>query len=141
MILNRKPFISDMITSLCKGWIKDGIMRKSKDISTRSIELEEAIRLADEKGTRLVWLGIEPRGKINRIIDVEKDMIVEMDPEELIYSSPSKLRSLENHIFVCYHGRTSKFMSDYLERKHSIHTYHLNGGVVKLADRGASSRP
>ncbi len=138
--MHRKPFISNMATSLysIKGWIKDGKMEENKPLKIRSLGLEEAIRLADEKGTRLVWLGIESSGRISKIIDVGKDRILEMDPEELIYSGADKLRALENHIFVCYHGRTSKFMSDYLERKHGIHTYHLKDGVAKLAGKSST---
>ncbi len=98
----------------------------------KSVGLEEAVRIVEERGTRLVWLGIEPSGRIGRMLNVGSNRIMKMDPEELIYKDSENLKKLEGHIFLCYHGNTSKFMAEYLDKRHNVKTYHLKNGVVPL---------
>ncbi len=100
----------------------------------KSVGLEEAIKIVDEKSTSLIWLGVEPGIRISNIMNVNRDRITRMDPEELIYKDSDQLKNLENHIFVCYHGRTSKFISEFLEKKHNINTYHLKDGIASFTD-------
>lgn len=109
-------------------------MSKKSKAEEKSVELEEAVRIIKDRGTRLVWLGIEPTGKIGKILNVGSKNIMKMDPEELVYRDSKDLKALEDHIFLCYHGRTSKFMAEFLDRKHNIKTYHLKDGVVSLTD-------
>ncbi len=98
----------------------------------RNLGLEEAIMIADRKNAHFVWLGVEPIYKISKILNVEKNKIMRMDPEELLYKERNELALLKDHVLVCYHGRTSSFISDFLERAHRINTHYIEGGIKKV---------
>ncbi len=110
-------------------------MRDEATGKKRSIGLEEAVMIADRKNSRFVWLGVEPIYKISKILNVERKMIMRLDPEDLLYKEATELADLKDHVLLCYHGRTSHFISDFLQKAHKINTYHLEGGITKLSGK------
>jgi rhodanese-related sulfurtransferase len=93
---------------------------------------KDALRLISEKDTKLVWLGAEPKERMSKLLNVGKDRIISMDPEQLLYSDEKELSKLENHVFLCYHGNTSSFMSKHLRKAHKLHSYHVKGGAASV---------
>jgi len=96
-----------------------------------AMTFEEAIRHTKKKGTKFVWLGIEPAEYMSKVLKVEDDFMSSMRPEEIIYASKDKLSQLKDHVLVCYHGNTSGFLANYLSQK-NIEAYHLKDGVVSV---------
>lgn len=96
------------------------------------LDLDNALKKINEKGTKLVWLGIEPTAYISKLLDIDSKDIRKITPEEIIYSGKDDLKKLEEHVFVCYHGSTSGFLVDYLKKTHQINGYNLKGGVTSI---------
>ncbi|MCL5262297.1 MAG: rhodanese-like domain-containing protein [Candidatus Marsarchaeota archaeon] len=93
---------------------------------------KDALRFISEKNTKLVWLGVEPKERMSRLLNVSKDKIISMDPERLLYSDEKELSKLENHVFLCYHGNTSAFIARHLRKAHKLSSYHVKGGTADV---------
>ena len=98
----------------------------------KELDLDGALKTINEKGTKLVWLGIEPTAYISKLLDIDPKDVKKITPEEIIYSNRDDLKKLEEHVFVCYHGNTSGFLVDYLKKTHQINGYNLKGGVTSV---------
>lgn len=92
--------------------------------------LEEAMDFIEKKNTKLVWLGTESEEVISRAIDVPKDKIVKISPEEIIYFDDKQMKKLGNHVFAGYHDSTSKFVIRFMKNKCGIEATSLKGGVT-----------
>ena len=101
---------------------------------------EESLKYAKENNKKIIWLGMEP---LDYIIDLlnydEKDnfgeVFISISPQEILNIDKNSIKELENNIFLCYHGNTSKFVSNYLKKYHSIDTYSLKGGITRVIGR------
>ena len=91
--------------------------------------LEEAIDLIGKKNTKLVWLGSEPEDVISMAIDVPKDMIVRIAPEDIVYYDEKQMKKLNNHVFAGYQDSTSKFVIRFMKNKCNLEAASLKGGV------------
>ncbi|MEM0154295.1 MAG: hypothetical protein QW814_00460 [Methanothrix sp.] len=94
--------------------------------------LEEAIDLMGKKNTKLVWLGSEPEDVISRAIDIPKDMIVKITPEEIIYYDEKQMKKLDNYVFAGYQDSTSKFVIRFMKNKCGLNAASLKGGVNSI---------
>jgi len=94
--------------------------------------LEEAMDFIDKKNTKLVWLGYEPEDVISRALEVPKDKIVKISPEEIVYFDRKQMERLNNHVFAGYNDSTSKFVIRFMKNKCSINATSLKGGVNSI---------
>ena len=63
------------------------------------------------------------------------EVFISISPQEILNIDKNSIKELENNIFQCYHGNTSKFVSNYLKKYHSIDTYSLKGGITRVIGR------
>ncbi len=98
----------------------------------KEIEFEEAIKFATAKKTALVWIGAEPKEYIEELLGIEKNTLKQMTPPALMKLNAEEAKSLENHIFVCYHGNSSKYVASMLKDKYGIETLSLKGGITRI---------
>jgi len=93
------------------------------------LSLNEAIDFISKKNTKLVWLGTEPEDVISKAIDVPKEKIVRITPEEIIYYDEKQMKRLNNCVFAGYHDSTSKFVIQFMKNKCDIEAPSLKGGI------------
>jgi len=105
--------------------------RQSRIKRINPITFEEAIQHTKKKGTKFVWLGVEPAEYMSKVLKVEDYLVTSMRPEEIIYANKDKLSQLKDHVLVCYHGNTSGFLADYLNQN-NVEAYHLKDGIVSV---------
>jgi rhodanese-related sulfurtransferase len=98
--------------------------------SSEEMDFKSALKHVDAKGTKFVWLGIEPKERIGELLEIEKDKIMSIDPEQLLYMDEKEIAKLENHVFLCYHGNTSGFVARHLKKAHGLSSYHVKGGTA-----------
>ncbi|MCL5434623.1 MAG: hypothetical protein M1559_02850 [Candidatus Marsarchaeota archaeon] len=100
------------------------------------LDVEDAIKFVKSKNTKFVWLGNEPVKEVSEILNIESDTIKKLDPEAIIYSDKEELKDLENSVLICYHGNTSGFLSEFLNRRHGLEVYGLKGGLENVVAGG-----
>lgn len=93
------------------------------------LEFNEAIDFVNKKNTKFVWLGTEPEDVISRAIDVPKEKIIRITPEEIVYFNEKQMLKLNNHVFAGYHDSTSKFVIRFMKNKCGLEAKSLKGGV------------
>ncbi len=96
------------------------------------IEFDEAIRFASEKKTALVWIGVEPKEYIEEILGMEKNTLKYLDPAKTMQLGEEEAKKFDNHIFVCYHGNSSRYVANFLKDKYKIEALSLKGGVTRI---------
>ncbi len=98
----------------------------------KEIEFEEAIKFAAENNTALVWIGVEPKEYIEELLGIEKNTLKQMTPPALMKLDTKEAKSLENHIFVCYHGNSSRYVASILKDKYGVEALSLKGGITRI---------
>ncbi len=96
------------------------------------LEFDEAIQYASKKKTALVWVGFEPKEYIEELLGVEKNTIKQISINQVLKINAEQAKELENHIFVCYHGNSSRYVVDILKDKYGIHALNLKGGITRI---------
>ncbi|MCL5679811.1 MAG: hypothetical protein M1465_00500 [Candidatus Marsarchaeota archaeon] len=102
---------------------------KALENEIAELSLNEAMDYVGKKNTKLVWLGTEPEDVISRAIDVPKEKIIRITPEEIIYYNEKQMKKLNNHVFAGYNDSTSKFVIRYMKNKCSVEATSLKGGI------------
>ncbi|MCL4404866.1 MAG: rhodanese-like domain-containing protein [Candidatus Marsarchaeota archaeon] len=97
-----------------------------------NLEFEQALETVKSKGTKIVWLGNEPLDYIKNMLNLEGELLTAANPMELLRASKEELLKYEGHVFMCYHGNTSAFVSEMLKENHGIETFNLKGGITAL---------
>ncbi len=119
-------------------------MEKVTDINFKSdnlqLKLDEALKLVDNKNSKIVWLGEEPISEVKDKIGLSNEHICALSPEEAIYFDREDAKKLENCIFMCYSGTTSNFLSTYFYNKYGVSTYILKEGLNSIVTQ-KNSKP
>ncbi len=97
-----------------------------------NIDFVSALETVKEKGTKIVWLGSEPLDYIKDLLEIEDKYIAAANPMALLKAPKEELLKYEGHVFMCYHGNTSAFVSGMLKENHGIETFNLRGGITAL---------
>ncbi len=95
----------------------------------KELSLREAMDFIERKNTKIVWLGTEPVEVISKAIEVPKDKIISVSPEEIIYYNEKEMKKLSDHVFAGYHDSTSKFVIRFMKNRCGIEGVSLKGGV------------
>ncbi len=105
-------------------------MSESNSEPLKELSLQDALKVIEDKKTKLVWLGTEPTDYICERLGIKgKDMIYR-DPNAILELSRESAKDLDGYVFVCYHGITSGFVAAYLQREFNMEVYHLKGGIT-----------
>lgn len=98
----------------------------------QELYLEEALAFVREKKTTLIWLGTEPVEYIRELLQLEEALMVAANPNSVLHADKSEAEKYRDHIFVCYHGVTSKYLAEMLEVQYKIPSGSLRGGVTGI---------
>ena len=94
------------------------------------VDIVEAQQIVSDKGTRIVWLGSEPIDYISKLLDMDKDMFIFINPNEL-FSNKDMMKLMKDHVFMCYHGNSSKIVVNHL-KSNGINAYNLKKGITSI---------
>ena len=98
----------------------------------KEVTLDEALKIAKEKGTVMVWLGTEPVEYVRELIGVERGKLVQGNPLMIATLSKDEAERFSEHVFICYHGNTSMRVAKTLLSNYNINSYSLKGGVTAI---------
>ncbi len=98
----------------------------------QELYLEDALSFIKQKKTRMVWLGTEPVEYIRGLLQLDEALMIAANPNEILHSDKEGAEKYVDHIFVCYHGVTSKYLAEMLEESHKVSTGSLRGGVTAI---------
>ncbi|MCL4383760.1 MAG: hypothetical protein M1168_01310 [Candidatus Marsarchaeota archaeon] len=102
----------------------------------KEIDLSQAFEIVNKNKTKFVWLGTENVNQIAGLMNLNSDKIIQLSPMELINTNEKELiNSLQGHVFVCYHGNTSKIVAKILKSKHGVEAFSLKGGITEIAQK------
>ena len=94
------------------------------------VDIIEAQQIVSSKGTKIVWLGSEPIEYISKLLDMDKEQFLFIDPNEL-FLNKDMMKLMEDHVFMCYHGNSSKFVVNHLKNS-NIRSYNLKKGITSI---------
>ncbi len=97
---------------------------------TSDVDILQAKQMIETGKSKIIWLGSEPVEYIAKLLDIEKDLIIKIDPNELL-SNPDMPALLDGNIFMCYHGNSSRYVVNYLKNKKK-QAYNLKGGITSI---------
>jgi rhodanese-related sulfurtransferase len=98
----------------------------------KEVNLEEALDFARKHNTKLVWLGREPVEYIRDLLQLDERMLVAYDPNLIVNGEKEDVVRFKNHIFVCYHGNTSRYIVNVLKENCSVEALNLKGGITAI---------
>lgn len=101
-------------------------------VTVREVDFKEAVEFVGRNRTKLVWLGREPVDYIRELLDLDSSMMVEADPNSLVYAGREESARFKDHVFVCYHGNTSRYVANTLKNKFGVESLNLKGGITAV---------
>jgi hypothetical protein len=101
-------------------------------MTEEEVNLIEARKIVKEKGTKFVWLGDEPRIDMAEALEIEKDELIRINPQEIYNADKTLAESLVNDVLVCPHGNTSLFLAQHLKEEFNVQTFSLHGGITAI---------
>lgn len=96
------------------------------------MDFEEALKFTKEKNTKLVWIGREPVEYIRKLTGLNENQLTNADPGRLADADKSEAMKFTDHVFVCYHGNSSRHLATLLKDKFGIESVSMKGGVTSL---------
>jgi rhodanese-related sulfurtransferase len=96
------------------------------------MDFEEAIKFTKERNTRLVWIGREPIEYIRELTGLEETQLIKAEPNNLAYADRAEAEKFSDHVFVCYHGNSSRYLATLLKDKFGINSISMKGGITSL---------
>lgn len=105
------------------------VKRQQVEENYNYIDLETSRRLVKYKGSKFLWLGMEPIEYVADKLDVDKGAIIKVSSEELIHKGKEESSKLKGSILVCYNDSFSTYASGFLKKSYGIDTYILSGGI------------
>ena len=101
-------------------------------MSVKEIDFEEAVSFIKKHRTKMVWLGKEPVEYIRELLGVGSEEMVSAKPNELVFADKAEAAKFRNHVFVCYHGNTSRYVAEAINENAMVETLSLRGGVTRI---------
>ena len=96
------------------------------------LNFEEALKFAKEKHTKLVRIGKEPIEYIRELNGLNESQLIKAEPNVLAYADKKEAEKFTDHVFVCYHGNSSRYLATLLKDKFGIESISMKGGVTSL---------
>ncbi len=101
-------------------------------MAVAEMNFEEAVKFAKEKKTRLVWIGREPVEYMRELTGLDENQLIKAEPNQLAYADKKEAERFSDHVFVCYHGNSSKYLATLLKDKFGIDSVSMKGGVTSI---------
>lgn len=101
-------------------------------MAVKEMDFQEAIEFIGAHSTKLVWLGGEPVDYIRDLLELDSSKLINADPNKLVYADKEESSKFRDHVFVCYHGNTSRYVANTLKDKFGVESVNLKGGVTAI---------
>ncbi len=101
-------------------------------MSIKEVDFKEAVEFAKGHSTKLVWLGREPVDYIRELLGLDSSEMIEIDPNSLVYADREESARFKDHVFVCYHGNTSRYVANTLKDKFGVESLSMKGGITAI---------
>ena len=98
----------------------------------KELDFQESLDFANRHRTKLVWLGKEPIEYIRQLLDLNESQIVGMDPDSIVCADKEEVVRFKDHVFVCYHGNTSKYVVNAIKDKSGVESVSMKGGITAV---------
>lgn len=96
------------------------------------LDFVESVEHARRKGSMLVWIGPEPADYISGLLGLEPGTMAELKPHVAMAMDEKEAMAYKDCVFVCYHGRTSKYLAHIMNERHGIRSVSMKGGVAAV---------
>ncbi|MGC8479588.1 MAG: rhodanese-like domain-containing protein [Candidatus Micrarchaeia archaeon] len=101
-------------------------------MEVEELVFEEAVEFAKQNKTSLVWIGSEPKEYISELLNIEDGLLKHLQPNEILKLDKDSAKKYEKHVFVCYHGNSSRYVANFLKEKHGVESISMKGGVTSV---------
>ncbi len=101
-------------------------------MAVKEVDFQEAVEFVDKHRTKLVWLGREPVEYISELLEIEPSKIIGAGPGEFVNADKEKAARFRDHVFVCYHGNTSRYVANFIKDNTGVESLSLKGGVTAI---------
>lgn len=98
----------------------------------KELDFQESLDFVSKNRTKLVWLGREPVEYIRQLLDLSESQMMSADPMVLMNADKEETARFKNHVFVCYHGNTSRYVANAIKDNSGIETVSMKGGVTAV---------
>ena len=99
------------------------------DNTLNLINMERARRLVRQKGTKFVWLGLEPLEYAVDILCVDKESVIKFDIDVRDKANAESLKQLKDHVLVSYNDVLAAHVSKFMKQNYNVDSYILEGGI------------
>lgn len=101
-------------------------------MDVKELDFEESVNFVKQNKTALVWIGSEPKEYIEELLNLEKNSLKQLSPTQIMSMDKDQAKSYNNHVFVCYHGNSSRYVANFLKDKHGVEAITMKGGVTSI---------
>jgi hypothetical protein len=101
-------------------------------MDVKELDFEESINFVKQNKTALVWIGSEPKEYIEEVLNLEKNTLKQLSPAEITSMDSDQAKLYNNHVFVCYHGNSSRYVVNFLKNKHNVESVSMKGGATSV---------
>jgi rhodanese-related sulfurtransferase len=98
----------------------------------KELDFQESLDFVNKHRTKLVWLGKEPVDYIRELLDLDSSKMIDADPNSIMYADKEEVARFKDHVFVCYRGNTSRYVSNAIKDKAGIESVSMKGGVTAV---------
>jgi hypothetical protein len=109
--------------------------RFNPDLLIPQIELEKAHELIKENNVPIVWLGLESKDYISKILKVNQDIIKKININEIEKWSKEDILAMEGAVLLSYDGIMSLHVASLLRDKYGLVTYIIRGGLLNIMQK------
>ncbi len=101
-------------------------------MDVKELNFEESVNFVNQNKTALVWIGSEPKEYIEELLNLEKNTLKQLTPAQITSMGKDDAKLYNNHVFVCYHGNSSRYVANFLKDKHGVEAVSMKGGVTSV---------
>ncbi|MEM0200921.1 MAG: PH domain-containing protein [Candidatus Micrarchaeaceae archaeon] len=109
--------------------------RKSPELLIPQISLEKAHELIKDNNVPIVWLGIESKEYISKLLQINEISIKKINLNEIERWQHDDILAMEGAILLSYDGVMSMHTASLLRDKYGLVTYTIKGGLLDIMDK------
>ncbi len=99
----------------------------------RMVNLDEARRIVEDRGLKVIWLGVENVHRIGMLLDVSESRVEKLEMTHMPSMDAESLQALKDSVLVCYDDSVASHMARFLKKEYGVDTYVLEGGIKEVA--------
>jgi hypothetical protein len=97
------------------------------------VSLAEAKKMVTEKGSRFVWLGVEPVEEVAKVLGVDAESVTHANQDTIAQYGEGRARELTTSVLVSYDDIMSSHLCGLLKKRFGINVHALRGGIRGVA--------